>query len=309
MELEPLIVSVGSVNVDWTAYVRSFPEAGETVFGRDVLVAPGGKGANQAAAARLCGARVALVARTGDDAFGELATRDLAPLGIDITHLQPTPGVLTGAATILVDDEGESRIIVTAGANAELTPQDVDAASGLLTDADCVLLQLESPLDTVRYALEYARDRGIRSILNAAPAQMVDLTMLVLARYVVVNQGEAETISGVSVRTVEEARAAADILLDAGLQCVILTLGEHGALVCSRAGIEHLPARKVESVVDSTGAGDAFIGALAYFLSVGRSDTDAVRRAQLYAGLSLSERGARNSFATRDQFRQAWVGL
>src|SRR3954453_15593815 len=168
---QPRIVVIGSVNIDLVTYTDEFPRPGETIFGREFSLGCGGKGANQAVAARLCGAEVAMVARVGDDLFGPATLENFAARGIDTTHIRTTPGVSSGVAPIFVEPSGQNRIWVVKGANDRLSPADVDAAAAVLEGADFLVLQLEVPIETVYYALHFARKRGIRSILNPAPGQ------------------------------------------------------------------------------------------------------------------------------------------
>ncbi|MBZ5604439.1 MAG: ribokinase, partial [Acidobacteriia bacterium] len=169
----PHIVVVGSANVDLTTFTDAFPRPGETIFGREFHLGFGGKGANQAVAARLCGARVSMVARVGDDLFGEATVRNFGEAGIDTAHVKITPGVSSGVAPIFVDSAGQNRILVVKGANDRLSPEDVDPE--LLRSADVVVLQLEIPLQTVYHTLRLARSLGVRTILNPAPGQAIDL--------------------------------------------------------------------------------------------------------------------------------------
>src|SRR5437667_6715185 len=175
MNRRPHIVVVGSANIDLTTLTDQFPRPGETIFGREFHLGFGGKGANQAVAARLCGADVSMVARVGDDLFGPATIRNFAAQGIDCSRVLVTPGVSSGVAPIFVDSAGQNRILVVKGANDRLLPAEVDAAADLLRSADCIVLQLEIPLETVYHTLRFARAHGIRSILNPAPGPPVDL--------------------------------------------------------------------------------------------------------------------------------------
>src|ERR1051325_5415575 len=184
----PKIVVVGSANVDLTTFTDAFPRPGETIFGREFHLGFGGKGANQAVAARLCGAEVAMIARVGDDLFGPATIGNFQALGIDTTHVEVTPGVSSGVAPIFVDSTGQNRILVVKGANDALTPDDVDRASDLIRSADFVVLQLEIPLATVFHTIRVARRLGVRTILNPAPAQPFDLGDASDAEYIVPNE-------------------------------------------------------------------------------------------------------------------------
>jgi ribokinase len=301
----PHIVVVGSANIDLSIFTDEFPRPGETIFGREFHLGFGGKGANQAVAARLCGADVSMVARVGDDLFGEATVRNFASFGIDTSRVLITPGVSSGVAPIFVDSAGQNRILVVKGANDRLLPADIDAAAGLLERADMIVMQLEIPIETVYYTLRLAHERGIQTILNPAPGQPLDLTAVSLADYLIPNETEAETISGISVHGVEDARTCARYLIDGGLQDVIITLGEKGAF-SARAGIEsHVPAFSV-TPVDTSGAGDAFIGSFAYFLANNLHEMQAIRRANLYAALSTLSAGTQKSFVSRERFDAEW---
>ena len=293
----PRIVVVGSANIDLTTFTDQFPRPGETIFGRDFSLGFGGKGANQAVAARHCGAEVAMIARVGDDMFGEATIQNFKALGIDTSNVLITPGVSTGVAPIFVESSGQNRILVVKGANDRLTPEDVHAAKDVILGADMVVFQLEIPLRTTIKALEFAKQHGIRSIFNPAPAQILNPDELA-ADYVIPNETEAEILSGMPVQNLDDARKCAHKL---GLNRVILTLGANGALFRDR----HIAPFAVEPV-DTTGAGDAFIGSLAVFLSSGFSEFEAISRANLYAALSTLSVGTQKSFVSAGRFNEEW---
>jgi ribokinase len=290
----PKIVVVGSANTDLTTFTDAFPRPGETIFGREFHLGFGGKGANQAVAAALCGAEVSMVARLGDDLFGAATVDNFKERGVDTTHVKITPGVSSGVAPIFVDSAGQNRILVVKGANDLLSPEDVDAAGDVIRAADCLVLQLEVPVETVRYAIGFARRHGVRSILNPAPAQPIDD---VDPDYLIPNETEAEVISGMPVGNLDEARACIRALRGRGLRNVIVTLGANGAI----CGDTHVPPHRVIPV-DTTGAGDAFIGAFATFLASGDAEAEAIRKANIYAALSTLGIGTQSSFVTRDRF-------
>ena len=308
MNAQPHVVVVGSANVDLTTFTDQFPRPGETIFGREFHLGFGGKGANQAVAARLCGARVAMVARVGDDLFGAATIENFTRRGIEASHVQITPGVSSGVAPIFVDSAGQNRILVVKGANDRLLPPDVDRAVDLIRGADCVVLQLEIPIETVYYTLALARRHGIRTVLNPAPGQALDLAQVANADYVIPNETEAEALGGLPVGNLEEARTCAESLLARGLRRVIITLGANGALLGGAGGVacRHFPAHTVRPV-DSTGAGDAFIGSFASFLSAGYEEAEAIERANVYAALSTLSVGTQMSFVTRERFEEVWA--
>ena len=302
---QPHIAVVGSANVDLTTFTDRFPRPGETIFGRKFQLGFGGKGANQAVAARLCGARVSMVARVGDDLFGPATVENFTARGIDATHVRITPGVSSGVAPIFVDSSGQNRILVVKGANDCLLPADIDSAAALLRSADCIVLQLEIPLETVYYTLGFARANGIRAILNPAPGQPLDTVQLANADYVIPNETEAEALTGMPVTNFHEARACAIHLLRTGVHRVIVTLGANGALCAGPDRVDHIAPYPVEAV-DTTGAGDAFIGSFAAFLAGGCAETEAIERANVYAALSTLAPGTQSSFATAEQFAAVW---
>ena len=306
MAKSPRIAVIGSANIDLTTFSDRFPNAGETIFGQRFDLGFGGKGANQAVASRLCGAEVFMVARVGSDLFGPATIENFKNLGIDATHVQQIEGASSGVAPIFVEPNGQNRIFVVKGANDLLKPADVDAAVDLLKTVDCMVMQFEIPLETVYYCVQFARKNGIRCIVNPAPAQPVDLKALDGLDYFVPNETEAETIGGMPVKNVEDAKKCAEKFLSSGIQRVIITLGANGSLLAGRDGMEHIPAFTVKSL-DSTGAGDAFIGSFAVFLGEGLPEREAVRRANLYAGLSTTGVGTQKSFYDRARYDAEWT--
>jgi len=306
MAKRPRIAVVGSANIDLTTFTDKFPKPGETIFGQKFDLGFGGKGANQAVAARLCGAEVFMVAKVGSDLFGPATIDNFKKLGIDATHVKQAQGVSSGVAPIFVDPSGQNRILVVKGANDTLGPNDVDAAADMLKSADCIVLQFEIPLETVYYTVAFAHKNKIRCIVNPAPAQPIDVKQLSNLDYFVPNESEAETITGLPAASVDQAKKCAEQFLSSGIKRVIITLGANGSLIAGRDNSDHLPAFKVSSV-DSTGAGDAFIGSFAVFLGEGLAEKEAVRRANLYAGLSTTSVGTQKSFYTREKFDAEWA--
>lgn len=299
------IAVVGSANVDLVTFNDTFPRPGETIFGKKFDMGFGGKGANQAVAARRCGASVGMVAKVGNDLFGPATIKNLTSLGIDASQVRVVEGISTGVAPIFVDPTGQNRIIAIKGANDTLSPQDVDAAAPLLTAADTILLQFEIPLATVHYTIRFAKSKGIRCILNPAPALPVDFKEVAAADYFIPNESEAEAITGIPVHTIEDAKRCAEYLLAQGMSRVVITLGKRGSLLVTSSGWELIPAFKVDPV-DSTGAGDAFIGSFAVFLAEGLSDKEALTRASLYAAVSTTRVGTQKSFPSREEFDKEW---
>jgi ribokinase len=305
MAKRPRIAVIGSANIDLTTFADRFPKPGETIFGQKFDLGFGGKGANQAVAARLCGAEVFMVARVGSDLFGPATIENFRKQGIDPTHVKQIEGLSSGVAPIFVEPNGQNRILVVKGANDALKPADVDAAAETLKTVDCIVLQFEIPVETVYYTVGFARKHGIRCIVNPAPAQPVDMNALKDLDYFVPNESEAETITGMPVKNVEDAKKCAQKFIDGGVRRVIITLGANGSLLASREGSQHIAPFAVKSV-DSTGAGDAFIGSFAVFLGEGLPENEALRRANLYAGLSTTGVGTQKSFYDRARFDTEW---
>jgi ribokinase len=306
MAKRPRIAVVGSANIDLTTFTDRFPKPGETIFGQKFDLGFGGKGANQAVAARLCGADVFMVARVGSDLFGPATIENFKKLGIDTTHVKQVEGLSSGVAPIFVEPNGQNRILVVKGANDALKAADVDAAAEMLKVADCIVLQFEIPLETVYYTIAFARKHGIRCILNPAPGQPVEMRALADLDYLVPNESEAEAVTGVPVRNVEDARKCAMKVIAGGIRRVIITLGADGSLLAGPGISEHVPPFAVKSL-DSSGAGDAFIGSFAVFLAEGVPELEAVRRANLYAGLSTTGVGTQKSFYNRARFDAEWA--
>ncbi len=302
---QSFIAVVGSANVDLTTFNDVFPRPGETIFGKKFDLGFGGKGANQAVAARLCGANVGMVAKVGSDLFGNATIKNFESLGIDATYVRIAEGVSSGVAPIFVDSSGQNRIIVVKGANDTLSPEDVDAAAPLLRKADTIVLQFEIPLRTVYHTVKFARANGIRCIVNPAPSQPIDFKEVGAVDYFIPNESEAEAITGMPVRSIDEAKKCAEFLLREGIQKVVITLGERGSLVAGSDSMELIPAFKVQAV-DTTGAGDAFIGSFAVFMSEGLPEKEALTRANLYAALSTTKVGTQKSFCNRAEFEREW---
>ena len=299
------VVVVGSVNSDLVVRVRALPRPGETIQGRDFQTVGGGKGANTAVAAARLGAPVALVARLGEDDFGAARQAELAAEGLDLDQLRRLPGVPSGVALIAVDEAGENTIIVAAGANALLGPDAVTALD--LAPGDLLLTQLETPLATVEAALRRARELGARTVLNAAPYHPEVGTLLPLVDVLIVNELEAADLLGRERVTLADAPEAATALLARGAGAVALTLGVEGAVV-GRTGQgderRHIAAPAVP-VVDTTAAGDAFVGALAAGLASGEDLFAAAEVAVVAGSLAVTRAGAQPSLPSRAELDDA----
>jgi ribokinase len=306
MSRSPRIAVVGSANTDLTTFSDTFPRAGETIFGKSFDLGFGGKGANQAVAARYCGAEVVMVAKVGNDLFGEATVKNFASMGIDAKHVRIVEGVSSGVAPIFVEPNGQNRIIVVKGANDTLKPADVEEAASALKGVDVIILQFEIPLETVYYTVQFAQKNNIRCIVNPAPALPAQISQLIGADYFVPNETEAEVITGLPVHTMDDAKKCAESLLQKGFRKVLLTLGARGSLIASSAGSEVITPFEV-TPKDTTGAGDAFIGSFAVFLAEGLPEKEALSRANLYAGLSTMRVGTQKSFPKRAEFEAEWA--
>jgi len=291
---------IGSANLDFTMALPRLPGAGETVIGGTLLVNRGGKGANQAVAARRLGGEVRMIGCVGQDPAGAEIREALRALGIDAEGLTAVPGVATGTALILVDADGRNQIGVASGANHRLTVDMVRPHEGIVAWAEVLLCQLEIPLPVVRWALETARRHGVTTILNPAPMQALGDEVLALADYLTPNEVEA--------RDLESAREAAEGLLARGARRVVVTLGARGAIACDAGAVLHFPAFPVE-VVDTTGAGDAFNGALAVGLAAGGSLEQAIPLAGAAAALACTRRGAQDALPDRAEVERFLLAL
>ena len=292
------IVVVGSSNTDMIIRVPRIPRPGETILGGTFSMAAGGKGANQAVAAARAGGKVAFVARVGDDMFGRQAVLGFKKDGLTVRHVVKDKIAPSGIALIFVATDGENSIAVASGANGRLSPQDVLAARELIENAQVVVTQLETPLNTVRAAARMAAGKKIPFILNPAPARPLDDELLKKVSFITPNETEAELLTGVRVADDAGAEKAAKILLAKGVKTVIITLGAKGAYVRSERFTGVVPGFEVKAL-DSTAAGDVFNGALAVSLAEGKPLDQAVRFANAAAALSVTKMGAQPSAPRR----------
>jgi ribokinase len=303
MSKRPRIAVVGSTNMDLTTTVERMPVWGETVLAKHFETSFGGKGANQAVAAAKLGAEVVMVTNLGDDALGESALNNFHDYGIDTRHVRRIPSQSTGTATILVDEKsGDNAILIVAGANGDLSSADVDAASETLKGCDLILLQLEIQLETAYAAIHFARKNGVRTVLNPAPARRnLDMGVVTQASFLMPNETELAILTGMAVESEAEVSAAAQSLVKHGVETVIVTLGARGALLATHEGARPIAPVKVQAV-DTTGAGDAFIGSFARYLAAGLALDAALAQATRYSALSVTSHGAQKSFATEAEF-------
>ncbi|MDJ0389999.1 ribokinase [Roseomonas sp. E05] len=289
---------VGSNMVDLITYIDRMPAAGETLAAPAFAMGHGGKGANQAVAAAKLGGEVLLVSRVGDDLFGGGTIRNFQALGIDTRHVRAVPGTQSGVAPIFVDPSGENRILIVKGANERLLPADVDAAAEDLKTCRLILLQLEIPLETVYHTIAWAAREGIEVLLNPAPAvPELDVERILGATFLVPNQTELTILTGMPAATREQAEAAARSLVARGVRQVIVTLGAEGALLVAAEGpAVHVPSVPVKPH-DTSGAGDAFIGAFAQHYVAHRDVLAALRWGARYAADSITRPGTQSAFA------------
>ena len=293
---ESMIV-LGSASRDYTVIVDRHPNPGETLLGGDIITGSGGKGANQAVAAARATVRPVFLGSFGDDTTGHELIADLAAHGVDVDHVTVTRDAPTGVALITVARSGENSIVVAAGANAHLDPDATAAAIRSLAGPGTIILaQLEIPLATVIAAADAAAERGARFVLNLSPSQPIPASLLALCDPLVVNESEAAGIAGIPVSTVGDAMLVAQELLS-GSKSVVITLGGEGVVVATADGVVHSPAEKVE-VVDTTGAGDAFVGALAASLALGSDLHAAVARGTAAGALAVQHLGAQPPVTT-----------
>lgn len=291
------IVIIGSFNMDLTSYMERMPRPGETVNGRRFVTGPGGKGSNQAVAAARLGADVTFIGRVGHDAFGDQALRTWQQEGIHTDYVVRDADHATGVAPIFVDDSGENSIVVVLGANLNIHPADIDAAADIIAEADIVLTQLEINYDMVAYALKVAKQKGVRTILNPAPAGHLAPEVIAMADFMTPNETELEVLAGKTGVPVEE--AARSLLTTSG-QTAVVTMGSQGARYVTKDRSELVPTYKV-NVVDTTGAGDAFNGGLAVALAEGKDLKAAIAFANAAAALCVTRPGTAPSMPQRSE--------
>lgn len=298
----PKVAVVGSLNIDLVCHASRRPDKGETLIGDAFDIFTGGKGFNQATAAARLGAEVTLVGSVGADPFGEILLAAIENEHINSKFITKCTDIGTGVATIIIEPDGDNSIIVVPRANMALTTADIDAAAHYIADADVLLLQLETPIATSEHAAAIAKRHNTTVVLNPAPAQPLPDSLLGFVDILTPNRSETELLSGMKVSGHEAARRAAEVLrdrmVDTDNTAVVLTLGEQGALMLTATTSEHVPARSVEPI-DTTGAGDAFCGALATALASGETLYSAVAFANAAGGAATTVVGATPSMPTR----------
>jgi ribokinase len=297
---EKWITVLGSFVADLAFRTPRIPAWGETVLGSAFVLGPGGKGSNQAVAASRAGAKVSFISKLARDAFGDLARGVYQREGIDATYVFDSPDIPTGGAAIIIDQKrGENAIIVVPGACYEISPAEIDGARSRIAESAIFLTQLELRIPSVVHGLKAARELGVPTILNPAPAVPLPEEIFPLCDFLTPNESEAATLTGLRVTNLAEAHHAADALLARGARNVVVTLGAEGALVKSPGFGEHVPAVDAGPVVETTGAGDAFSGGFAVALSEGKDIVAATRFACAAAGISVTRSGTAPSMPTR----------
>ncbi|WP_062744143.1 ribokinase [Erwinia persicina] len=299
MKTDKLAV-LGSINADHILNLTHFPRPGETVIGKQYQVAFGGKGANQAVAAGRSGADIAFIACVGDDDTGERIRQQLMNDRIDISPIEAVPGESTGVALIFVNGDGENTIGIHAGANAALTPVRVEQHQQVIADASALLMQLESPLESVLSAARIAHQHQTQVILNPAPATALSDELLSLVDIITPNETEAQILTGVAVNSDEDAARAAAVLHDKGIRTVLITLGSRGVWLSEQGKGQRIPGFRVEAV-DTIAAGDTFNGALITALLEQRPMAEAVRFAHAAAAIAVTRHGAQPSVPWREE--------
>ncbi|MFW6139421.1 MAG: ribokinase [Spirochaetota bacterium] len=292
----PRICVVGASNIDLISYVKRLPKMGETLHGTRFHMGFGGKGANQAVMAAKLDAQVSMITKLGKDMFGENTLKNFKSFGIDCSNVLFTDKAFSGVAPITVDPDGNNAIIIVTGANDLLSEEEINQARPVIASSRILICQLEVPVEISLAALKAAREENVKTILNPAPAS-ADLPEEIYSASDILcpNESETEILTGMHIQSTDQAEKAAKQLLKKGTDTVILTLGDRGSLLVTKEKALHIPTRKVKAV-DSTGAGDAFVGSLAFFLASGKTLQKAVEYANYIAAVSVQASGTQTSF-------------
>ena len=290
------ICVIGSLNMDLVVNVDTMPKPGQTIIGSNFKEVPGGKGANQAVAMARLNGNVSMIGKVGEDGFGQTLINSLKNDKVDTTYIQTAKGA-TGVALITVDKNAQNSIVVSPGANFEVKEDDIDNNIEAIKNSDIVVLQLETPLNTIKYALNKAKELNKYTILNPAPAIKLDDEIIKNVDLLTPNETELEIISGVSIETEEDIQKAAQIMIEKGVKELIVTLGSKGSLYINKEKSMFKKAYKVEAV-DTTAAGDSYTGALAVALSQDKCIEDAMDFASKVGALSVLKEGAQSSLPT-----------
>lgn len=304
------ICVVGASNVDLISYIPRLPSEGETLHGTEFRMGFGGKGANQAVMAARLGASVAMITKLGDDIFGNQTLENFQKNGIDTANIHFTDQAFSGVAPIAVDPEGRNSIIIVTGANDLLTREEIDSARNTIISSKVLICQMEIPIQISLEAMKIAKSAGLLTIFNPAPAQ-VDIPYEVydFVDIILPNKTEIEIMTGIKIKTNRDVKTAGRMLIERGIPTVIITLGSQGSMLITEKESKIFGVDNI-SVVDSTGAGDAFIGSLAVYLARGKSISDAVSAANKIAGISVQSKGTQTSFPLlEDLSEELTIGL
>ncbi len=295
------ICVIGSLNMDLVVNVDTMPKPGQTIIGSNFKEVPGGKGANQAVAMARLNGNVSMIGKVGEDGFGQTLINSLKNDKVDTTYIQTSKGA-TGVALITVDKNAQNSIVVSPGANFEVKEDDIDNNIEAIKNSDIVVLQLETPLNTIKYALNKAKELNKYTILNPAPAVKLDDEIIKNVDLLTPNETELEIISGVSIETEEDIQKAAQIMIEKGVKELIVTLGSKGSLYINKEKSMFKKAYKVEAV-DTTAAGDSYTGSLAVALSQDKNIEDAMDFASKVGALSVLKEGAQSSLPTLEDVK------
>ena len=295
------ICVIGSLNMDLVVNVDTMPKPGQTIIGSNFKEVPGGKGANQAVAMARLNGNVSMIGKVGEDGFGQTLINSLKNDKVDTTYIQTSKGA-TGVALITVDKNAQNSIVVSPGANFEVKEDDIDNNIEAIKNSDIVVLQLETPLNTIKYALNKAKELNKYTILNPAPAVKLDDEIIKNVDLLTPNETELEIISGVSIETEEDIQKAAQIMIEKGVKELIVTLGSKGSLYINKEKSMFKKAYKVKAV-DTTAAGDSYTGALAVALSQDKNIEDAMDFASKVGALSVLKEGAQSSLPTLEDVK------
>lgn len=299
------IVILGIFAADLAFRAARLPDIGETLLGKGFAIGPGGKGSNQSVAAARAGGQVHFITRIGRDMFGEMALQTWTKEGIDTRHVTVMDDKPTGAAFIFVSTEtGDNAIIVESGAAADLSAQDMRAAEDTIAASAVFVVQLEQSMSAMQEGLRLARKHGVKTVLNPAPAAALDEAVYPLCDFITPNETEAQSLTGIAINSVDDARAAANVFLARGVGCVLITLGSQGALLHDKARSVLVPSFTIGQVVDTTGAGDAFNGGFAVALAEGQTLEAAARFGCAVAGLSVTRAGTAPAMPSRAEIEQ-----
>ena len=296
------ICVIGSLNMDIAIHTPKLPVMGETIIGSGFMTTPGGKGANQAAAAARLGGDVTMIGHVGDDAFGNTLKQNLQENGVDVRHVKIMRNIPTGIAVIIIKD-GNNFIILDPGANFTINAKDIIEAEDIIRESDIILLQMEIPQDAIEQAVDIANQYGVKVLLNPAPARDMSDDFLAKVDIITPNESECELITGMTLKSIKDAEEAVKYLRGKGIGQVIITLGSRGAVYNSENQILHKPVHKVR-VVDTTAAGDSFTGALGVALTNGKLIDEAVDFANAAGALTVMKKGAQTSLPYKQEVEE-----